>query len=85
MKTFIKLKKLLEVLDDLDYVIIYFKDDENDKPSYKGCVLDVPWWMLKCYLYKDDEIDSATHLTYDAKTKRAAIVINLIEECENGC
>lgn len=56
-----KLKKLLKIMDMIDYVVIWDNDDDEE-PAFEGCVMDVPWYLTEAKIIAPNEADGAVFI-----------------------
>lgn len=71
-----KLSNLLPYLDMAVDVII-FLEDEGDEAVYKGTVMDIPYYLLECQLFKRDETDVLGVAWDGIETRKDGNKINL--------
>lgn len=48
-----KLKKIIEYLDTLQYCKVFIAEDGEEEPIFEGGIIDIPWSLLDYYLDND--------------------------------
>lgn len=78
-----KLNDVIRYLECTCYVEIYVEYDKE--PSFKGGVIDIPWYMLEYELFNDEngEAIDATKMTNDYGVEQCGFQIYLKEPKED--
>lgn len=69
-----KLIDLLKYMDPMTKMTIYI-DDEPEDPTFEGYVMDIPYYLLDCKLYKRDEGDDWEGIRAYKKDDNVGLVI----------
>lgn len=83
-----KLKKIIEYLDVLSFVIVWQMDayigKEVAEKVFEGCVMDIPWIYLNYYLVENKEGKAIeSRLVEENGTSKSYLFITIVQDKEN--